>query len=52
MTITETPGGLNVVIDIGGKLVGVAPSTLRMRGGSAVSSQTKEEILTTAGAPR
>jgi len=51
-TVTETPDGLNVVIEIEGKLVGVAPSTLELRGGRAVSSQTRQEILAQAGAPR
>lgn len=51
-TVTETPGGLNVVIEIEGKLVGVLPATLQIRGEGAVSSQTREEILATAGAPR
>jgi hypothetical protein len=50
-TVTETPGGLNVVIAIEGKLVGVLPSTLQLRGESVVSSQTREEILAMAGAP-
>jgi hypothetical protein len=50
-TITDTPGGLNVVIAVDGKLVGVRPSTLQHSGEKAVSSQTKEEILATAGAP-
>jgi hypothetical protein len=50
-TITETPGGLNVVIEIEGKLVGVLDSTLQLRGESAASSQTRAEILAMAGAP-
>lgn len=49
-TITETPGGLNVVIEIDGKLVGVPPSTLRLRGETVVSAQTRAEILMAAGA--
>lgn len=51
-TITETPGGLNVVIEIEGKLVGVLASTLQLRDDAAVSSQTRAEILAMAGAPR
>lgn len=51
-TVTETPGGLNVVVEIEGKLVGVEPSTLQLQGETAVSSQTKAEILAAAGAPR
>lgn len=50
-TVTETPGGLNVVIEIEGKLVGVLPSTLRLQGETVVSSQTKAEILASAGVP-
>ena len=51
-TVTETPGGLNVVIEIDGKLVGALSSTLQLRGDSVVSTQTRDEILRTAGAPR
>jgi hypothetical protein len=52
-TVAETPGGLNVVVKIDGKLVGLAPATLKLReGGGAVSSQTKQEMLAAAGAPR
>jgi hypothetical protein len=51
-TVAETPGGLNVVVEIEGKLVGVLPSTLQLRGESVVSSQTRDEILASAGAPR
>jgi len=51
-TIAETPGGLNVVVEIDGKLVGVLASTLQLRGESAASSQTRDEIFTMAGAPR
>jgi hypothetical protein len=49
--VTETPGGLNVVVEIDGKLVGVLPSRLELRGETAVSSQTKAQILASAGAP-
>jgi hypothetical protein len=52
-TVAETSGGLNVVVKIDGKLVGLAPATLKLReGGGAVSSQTKQEMLAAAGAPR
>jgi len=50
-TIAETPGGLNVVVEIEGKLVGVLASTLQLRGDLVASSQTREEILAMAGAP-
>jgi hypothetical protein len=50
-TVAETTAGLNVVIEIDGKLVGVSPSTLQLRGNAVVSRQTKAEILATAGAP-
>jgi hypothetical protein len=49
--VAETPGGLNVVVEIDGKLVGVLPSRLELRGETAVSSQTKAQILASAGAP-
>jgi hypothetical protein len=49
--VTETPGGLNVVVEIDGKLVGVPPARLELRGDTAVSSQTKAQILASAGAP-
>ena len=49
--LTETPGGLNVVVEIDGKLVGVPPARLELRGETVVSSQTKAQILASAGAP-
>ena len=49
-SLAETRSGLNVVIEIDGKLIGVPPSTLLLRNHSAVSLQTREEILSTAGA--
>jgi hypothetical protein len=51
-TVTETPGGLNVVVEIDGKLVGVPPTTLELRGETVASSQSKAEMLANAGAPR
>jgi hypothetical protein len=51
-SLTETPGGLNVVVEIEGKLVGVQPSTLQRRGETAISAQTKAQILANADAPR
>ena len=52
-TLIETPSGdLNVVVKIDGKLVGLNPSTLQLIGGREVSSQTKQEMLTSAGVPR
>lgn len=50
-SVTETPGGPNVVITIDGKLVGIPPATLKLEGEAAVSSQTKAEMLASAGAP-
>ena len=50
-TVTETPGGSNVVIGIDGKLIGVLPTTLQLRGETAVSIQTKDQILANDGAP-
>ncbi len=50
--VAETPAhGLNVIVKIDGKLVGLAASTVRLEGGHVVSAQTKQEILASAGAP-
>jgi hypothetical protein len=51
-SVTETPGGPNVVLTVDGKLVGVAPRTLRLQDQTVVSSQTKAQILAAAGASR
>ena len=51
-SLALAPSGPLVVIRIDGKLVSVPQSTLTLENGSAVSSQTKAEILTAAGAPR
>lgn len=45
-------GDINVVVKIDGKLVGLPPATLRLNGDRVASSQTKEEMLASAGAPR
>lgn len=51
-TVAETPrGGLNVVVKIDGKLVGLAAATLALHESRVVSSQTKREMLASAGAP-
>lgn len=50
-SITESPRGLVVVIEIDGKLIGVPQSTLTLRDDGAVSSQTKAQIIAAAGAP-
>lgn len=50
-SLTETPGGPNVVVEIDGKLVGVKPSSLTLRNETAVSAQTKAQIMRSAGAP-
>lgn len=44
-------GDVNLVVKIDGKLIGLASSTLRLRGACVVSSQTKQEMLASAGAP-
>jgi hypothetical protein len=51
-SLAEASRGAMIVIEIDGKLVSVPQSTLRPKGGGAVSSQTKAEIMTAAGAPR
>lgn len=50
-SFAETLGGPNVVINMDGKLIGVAPETLKLAKGGVVSSQTKREILLHARAP-
>jgi hypothetical protein len=50
-TVAETSsGGLDVVAKIDGKLVGLSSSTLQLRSGRVISSQTKHEMLASAGA--
>ncbi len=51
-TLAETDAGPNVVIAIDGKLVGAPVSTLTFREDRVVSSQTKAQLLASAGAPR
>ena len=51
-SVAETAGGPNVVLSVDGKLIGVAPTTLKLQDQTAVSNQTKAQILATAGAPR
>ncbi|MGI9168880.1 MAG: hypothetical protein ACR2FH_01710 [Caulobacteraceae bacterium] len=51
-SLAEAARGAMIVIEIDGKLVSVPQSTLKAKGGGAVSSQTKAEILAAAGAPR
>jgi hypothetical protein len=50
--LAEAARGPMVVISIDGKLVSVPQSTLTLKGGGAVSSQTKAEIAAAAGVPR
>ena len=50
-SIAETSSGaMNVIVEIDGKLVGLEASTLQLRGGSAMSTQSKSEMLARAGA--
>lgn len=50
-TMTETPGGLNVVVKVDGMMVGVPASTLTLDGSRVTSSQTLRQIMSSAGAP-
>jgi len=50
-TLTESPTGMIVVVKIDGKMIGVPSSTLRRRGDSLVSSQSKAEMIAAAGLP-
>lgn len=43
-------GGMNVIVKIDGKLVGLDASTLQVRGDHVASSQSKSEMLAAAGA--
>lgn len=49
-SVAESPQGPIVVAKIDGKLVGLRPSTLRLDGARAVSSQSKAEMVAAAGA--
>jgi hypothetical protein len=51
-SVAESPQGPIVVAKIDGKLVGLRPATLRLDGERAVSSQSKAEMVASAGAPR
>jgi hypothetical protein len=50
-SLAESERGAMVVVDMDGKLVSVPQSTLLPKGDSAVSSQSKDEILGAAHAP-
>lgn len=51
-SVTEADRGPMVIIEIDGKLISVPQSTLTLKDEGAVSSQTKAEIVTAAGARR
>jgi hypothetical protein len=50
--MAPSPSGLSVVLLIDGKLVSVAASKLHRVGPRIISTETKTEILSRAGAPR
>ena len=51
-SLVETQYGALIIVEIDGKLVGVPRSTLLLQNEKILSSQTKDEILRAAGAPR
>ena len=51
-TLSPSPKGLSVVLVIDGKLVSVPESKLQRVGPRVISSETKAQILSAAGAPR
>jgi hypothetical protein len=51
-SLAETPGGLNVVVKIDGKLVGAPASALQLNGSTVVSAQSKAQLLAAGGAPQ
>jgi hypothetical protein len=50
--LVETPEGAMVVAVIDGKLISLPQRTLKVDGGRVVSTQSKEQMMAAAGAPR
>jgi hypothetical protein len=50
--LVETPAGAMIVASIDGKLISLPQRTLKVDGDRVVSSQSKEQMLAAAGAPR
>jgi hypothetical protein len=50
VSVTDSASGPNVVLRVDGKLVAVAPTTLKLQDQTVISSQSKAEMLASVGA--